>query len=82
MRKVRLYYPLCAIVNVSKFEELGLLLIKEVGEVIDTLFEFGMELRSVVALKVVGDNNSLAVIQGRCPHLNSVGQKVNLLGIF
>ena len=53
LREVRLDYSLSRLVDVGELEELGLLLVEQVGEVLHAVLELGVELRSVVALEVV-----------------------------
>ena len=53
LREVGLDYSLSGLVDVGELEELGLLLVEQVGEVLHAVLELGVELRPVVALEVV-----------------------------
>ena len=53
LREVGLDYSLSRLVDVGELEELGLLLVEQVGEVLHAVLELGVELRPVVTLEVV-----------------------------
>ena len=72
MREVRLDDALGGLVHVGQLKEFRLLLVEQVREVLDTVLELGVELRPVVALEIVRNNDSPLVFLRLALLLNRV----------
>lgn len=80
LREVGLDYSLSGLVDVGELEELGLLLVEQVGEVLHAVLELGVELGSVVALEVVRDDNCSLVLLWLALRLHCVREEIHLRG--
>jgi hypothetical protein len=72
--------PLCGLVDIWELKKLRLLLVEQVGKVLDAVLELCVKLGPVVALKVVGDDDCPLVFLRLSLVFDGVWQKVNLLG--
>lgn len=72
MREVGLDDALGGLVHIGELKELRLLLVEQVREVLDAVLELGVELRPVVALEIVRNNDSSLVFLRLALLLNRV----------